>query len=67
MNKDPHARIRFAIAMLKLAKKELKEHGNQFMLPGEDVYDSAVQYGGKLKPKLTRKELQEVEKKYNIL
>lgn len=57
---DRFARLRFAYACLKLARKELKDNGRQFMQPGESVYDSAMQYGGKLR--LTKKEVVAVAK-----
>jgi hypothetical protein len=53
-------RLAFAASCLKLARQELKDHGREFMKPGEDVYDSAVQYGGKIN--LTRDEIIEAEK-----
>lgn len=54
------ARLRFAYACLKLARKELKKFGRQFMLPGESVYDSASQYGGSIK--ITKAEVISVAK-----
>lgn len=53
-------RLAFAASCLKLARKELRDHGREFMKPGEDVYDSAMQYGGSIK--LTRDEVIEAEK-----
>jgi hypothetical protein len=53
-------RLAFAASCLNLAKQELKDHGREFMNPGEDVYDSAVQYGGKIN--LTRAEIIEAER-----
>jgi len=52
-------RLAFAVSCLELAQKEIKDHGREFMEPGEDVYDSAVQYGGSIK--LTRDEVIEAE------
>jgi hypothetical protein len=53
-------RLAFAASCLKLARQELKDHGREFMKPGEDVYDSAVQYGGKIN--LTRDEVIEANR-----
>lgn len=57
--RERKGRLNFAAACLVLAKQELKDHGREFMKPDEDVYDSAVQYGGKIK--LTREEIIEAE------
>jgi hypothetical protein len=57
-------RLTFAAMCLKLARDELKNHGREFMSPGEDVFDSAVQYGASIK--LTKEEIieaSELEKK----
>lgn len=57
-----NARLRFAWNCLKLARKEIKQFGRQFMKPTEGVYDSAVQYGGSIRPKLTKSEVVAVAK-----
>ena len=55
MPDNKKARLIFARACLRLARRELKEHGRKFMSPDEDVFDSAVQYGGSIK--LTKEEV----------
>lgn len=53
-------RISFAGTCLRLAEKEMKEHGRYFMKPGQDVYDSAVNYGASIK--ITKEEVLEAER-----
>ena len=53
-------RISFAGICLRLAEKEIRQHGRYFMKPGQDVYDSAVQYGGSIK--ITKEEVLEAER-----
>lgn len=55
MPDNKKARLTFAYACLKLARRELKQHGREFMKPNQDVIDSAVEYGGSIK--LTREEV----------
>jgi hypothetical protein len=45
---DRKARLTFALACLKLARREKQRFGRQFMSPGESIYDSAIQYGGSI-------------------
>lgn len=53
-------RLSFGVACLRLARKELKDHGREFADPNQDLFDLAVQYGGSIK--LTREEAIEASK-----
>jgi len=57
MSNTKEQRLAFAVSCLKLARKEIKDHGREFMKPDEDVFDSALQYGGSISPKLTKAEV----------
>jgi hypothetical protein len=53
-------RLSFGVACLKLARKELKDHGREFVDSDQDLFDLAVQYGASIK--LTREEAIEASK-----
>lgn len=57
--KELKGRLNFAVICINLAEDEIKKHGRLFMEENEDVYDSAVNYGGSIR--LTKEEIIEAK------